>query len=194
MTTYLSCSTARHHILRVASELFYQKGIRAVGVDTIVERSGVGKATLYRHFQTKDDLIVAYLEEKNRRFWIRFDEVIATHKDKPMEQLLALFEVVAQILTEPWFRGCPFLNIRVEIANVDHPAYQSILKHEREVQKKLSHLLTQVGAPEPEQMAFQILLLLNGAMTSAPLFDAASVALQFKTMATHLVTSQIEPA
>src|SRR2546430_15526713 len=96
-------SSARQRLLDVASDLFYQEGIRAIGVDTIVERSGVGKATLYRHFPTKDDLIAAYLEEEDRRHWIWFDEVIAPHEGKPVEQLLAWFEACNRSLMEPGF-------------------------------------------------------------------------------------------
>src|SRR5712664_1447316 len=83
---------ARQRLLEVASALFYQEGIRAIGVDTIVERSGVGKATLYRHFPTKDHLIAAYLEEEDRLWWQWFESVIAEHEGSPKEQLLAFFE------------------------------------------------------------------------------------------------------
>jgi len=91
-TTYPAHSPARQRLLETASALFYQEGIRAIGVDTIVERSGVGKATLYRHFPSKDDLIAAYLEEEDRLWWHWFEEVIAAHEGSPREQLLAFFE------------------------------------------------------------------------------------------------------
>src|SRR6266702_1155646 len=96
MTAGHSC--ARQRLLDVDSDLFSQEGIRAIGVDTIVERSGVGTATLYRHFPTKDDLIVAYLEEEDRAHWIWFEEVIAAYEGLPKEQLLAWFEACTQRL------------------------------------------------------------------------------------------------
>ena len=83
----MAISAARQHILDVASDLFYREGIRAVGIDRIVEQSGVGKATLYRHFPTKDALIVAYLEERDRLYWKQLNEVIALHEGSPRAQL-----------------------------------------------------------------------------------------------------------
>ncbi len=109
-------SPARRRLLDVASALFYQEGIRAIGVDTIVEQSGVGKATLYRHFPTKDDLITAYLEEEDRLWWLWFDGVIAEHEGSPREQLLAFFEACTRRLMQPGFRGCAFLNALAEFS------------------------------------------------------------------------------
>src|SRR5258706_16012909 len=94
-------SSARQRLLETASALFYREGIRAIGVDTIVERSGVGKATLYRHFPTKDDLIATYLEEEDRHHWSWFEEVIAPHEGSPKAQLIAWFEACTQRFTEP---------------------------------------------------------------------------------------------
>ncbi|UUZ83946.1 TetR/AcrR family transcriptional regulator [Paenibacillus sp. P26] len=99
--------SARQRILEAASDLFYREGIRSVGVDTIVEKSGVGKATLYRHFPTKDDLIAAYLEEKDNLHWRWFDKVLAQHEGSPKEQLLAIIESTTLIMTEPGYRGAP---------------------------------------------------------------------------------------
>src|SRR5260370_39568056 len=101
-------SPARRRLLDVASALFYQEGIRAIGVDTIVEQSGVGKATLYRHFPTKDDLITAYLEEEDRLWWLWFDGVIAEQEGSPRGQWLAFFEACTRRLMQPGFLGWPF--------------------------------------------------------------------------------------
>ncbi len=109
-------TSARQRLLETASELFYREGIRAIGVDTIVERSGVGKATLYRHFPTKDDLIAAYIEQEDRAHLQWFDEIIAAAQYSPKEQLLTWFEACDQRIKEPGFRGCPFLNAMAEIA------------------------------------------------------------------------------
>lgn len=192
MAAHLAYSTTRQHILEVASTLFYQEGIRAIGVDTIVERSGVGKATLYRHFPTKDDLIVAYLEENDRRFWSRFNKVVTSCEGKPAEQIVALFETLIKRLLKPDFRGCPFLNARVEFPNIDHPAHKFAIKHERELQESLSHLSQQAGARDPEQLANQLMLIINGAMVSTSLLNATAIALQCKTTATYLIQTQTE--
>ena len=185
---------ARQRLLETARELFYREGIRAIGVDTIVERSGVGKATLYRHFPTKDDLIAAYIEQEDRAHLQWFDEIIAASDYSPKDQLLTWFEACDQRIQEPGFRGCPFLNAMAEIAETEHPAYQHAVQHERVLRDRLAHLSRQAGARDPEQLADQLLLVVNGALASAPLFGEASPAHQLKTIAAHLIDLQLEHA
>lgn len=184
-------SAARRRLLETASELFYREGIRAIGVDTIAQQSGVGKPTLYRHFSTKDDLIVAYLEEEDRTHWRWFDEVIATYEGSPKEQLLAWFQACAQRMSEPAFRGCPFLNTLAEIAEPDHPAHWRALEHERELRRRLAHLGQLARARDPLALADQLLLVLNGALTSASLFGEASPTVQLTTIVAHLIDLQL---
>src|SRR5579862_3005235 len=111
---------ARVRLLETARDLFYHEGIRSIGVDTIVERSGVGKATLYRHFPTKDALIAAYIEQENQAHLQWFDEITAAADLSPKEQLLTWFKDCEQRIKEPGFRGCPFLNAMAEIAETEH--------------------------------------------------------------------------
>ncbi len=188
--THVAHSPARQRLLEVASELFYQEGIRAIGVDTIVERSGVGKATLYRHFPTKDDLIAAYLEQEDRLWWQWFEEVIAPHEGSPKAQLLAFFEACTRRLTQPGFRGCAFLNALAEFSEADHPAHRCAVEHERALRWRLSQLSQQAGARDPEVLADQLLLVSNGALASASIFGEASPAVQLKTIAAHLIDLQ----
>ena len=190
--TDLAHSPARQRILETASALFYHEGIRAIGVDTIVERSGVGKATLYRHFPTKDDLIASYLEEDDRLWWLWFEEVIAEHEGSPREQLLAFFEATIQRLMQPGFRGCAFLNALAEFPEADHPVHHCALGHEHKLRRRLSQLSRQAGARDPQQLADQLLLVCNGALTSAPLFGTACPVLQLQAIAAHLIDLQLE--
>jgi AcrR family transcriptional regulator len=185
-------SAARQRILDAARTLFYRDGIRAIGVDTIVEQSGVGKATLYRHFPTKDDLIVSYLEEEDRQHWHWFDEIIAEHEGSPKAQLLAWFEACTRRLTEPGFRGCAFLNALAEFSDADHPVHRCALEHEHALRLRLARLSQQANARDPEQLADQLLLVSNGALTSSPIFGTASPARQLKTIAAHLIDLQLE--
>lgn len=185
-------SSARQRLLETARELFYQEGVRAIGVDTIVERSGVGKATLYRHFPTKDDLITAYVAEESRAHQQWFEEIVATSECSPKEQLLAWFEACDQRIKEPGFRGCPFLNVMAEIAEAEHPAYQCAVQHERALRDRLAQLSRQAGARDPDQLADQLLLVVNGALVSASLFGEASPAHQLKTLGAYLIDRQLE--
>lgn len=186
-------SSARQRLLETARKLFYHEGIRSVGVDTIVEQSGVGKATLYRHFPTKDDLIVAYLMEMDRddRQW--FEETTTVPGRSPREQLLAWFESCEQRIKEPGFRGCPFLNAMAEIAEPEHPAYQLAVTHERDLRENLAELSRQAGARDPEQLADQLLLIVNGALASASLFGEHSPSRQLKAIGAHLIDLQLVP-
>src|SRR6266508_4830585 len=101
-----SVRSARDRILDTASELFYRDGYQAVGIDTIIARSGVAKMTLYRHFRSKDDLIAAYLEDANQQFWTWFEAALG--QGNPREQLTALFEGVQQLDASPSCYGCKF--------------------------------------------------------------------------------------
>ncbi len=190
----ITYTPARQRLLEVASELFYQDGIRAVGVDTIVERSGVGKATLYRHFPTKDDLIVAYLEQEDLHWWQWFEEILAAHEGSPKTQLLAFFEACTQRLMQPGFRGCAFLNSLAEFSDADHPVRQKALEHEYVLRERLTQLSRAAGAYDPAALADQLLLLVNGALASAPLFGEASPVAQLQIIVAHLVDLQIECA
>ena len=98
--------SARERLIDIAIELFYQEGIRAIGIDTVVARSGVSKSSLYRTFASKDALIAAFAEEQNRRFWQWWDETMERNPGQPRQQIEALFESVARQITNPQFRGC----------------------------------------------------------------------------------------
>lgn len=184
-------SSARERLLETACALFYRDGIRAVGVDTIVEQSGVGKATLYRHFPTKDDLVAAYLAEVANADEQWFRDTIAPYEGSPREQLLAWFAACEQRMQTTGFRGCPFLNAMAEIAQPEHPAYQRAVEHERRVRDSMAQLSRAAGARDPERLADQLLVVLNGALSSAALFGDASPAYQLSDIAALLINAQL---
>src|SRR5580693_1704048 len=109
--------SARERILATASELFYREGIRAIGVDTVVARSGVSKTSLYRVFKSKDDLIAAVAAEQDRLFWVWWDRIAARHPDDPRGRFDALLTGIAKRITHPHFRGCPFINLATEFTD-----------------------------------------------------------------------------
>src|SRR5271154_4338077 len=113
--------SARERILATASELFYREGIRAIGVDTVVERAGVSKTSLYRLFESKDALIAAVAAEQDRSFWAWWHRVEGQHVDDPRALLDALLSGIAKRIERPDFRGCPFLNLATEFPDRNHP-------------------------------------------------------------------------
>ncbi|WP_448187315.1 TetR/AcrR family transcriptional regulator [Azospirillum sp. sgz301742] len=155
--------TARERILDTAGELFYREGMRAVGVDTIIARSGVAKMSLYRNFASKDDLICAYLEDTEGRFWSWWDGVSARHPGDPRAQLKALFASLGKWTAHPKFRGCPFINASVEFRDTDHPGRAIAERHVRAMRDRLRGLAEAAGARDPEALAGHLLLLMQGA-------------------------------
>lgn len=172
--------SARARILDTASDLFYRQGIRAVGIDTIVEQSGVAKMSLYRHFASKDELIVAYLEERNEAYWAWFDRAVARHPGAPRLQLLSLFESLRRQTVHPHYRGCPFLNVTIEFPAPDHPGHRIAIAHKRAVRDRLTALAREAGAHDPDRLAAHLQMLMDGArlaaQTAAAAFDGDATA------------------
>jgi AcrR family transcriptional regulator len=154
--------TAREKVLDVASKLFYQEGVRAVGIDTIVARSGVAKMSLYRNFASKDDLIVAFLVERNRRFFEWWDAATAPGDGPPIVRLRALISATIEKVRRPNYRGCPFLNTSAEYPGAAHPARAIIEKHKYEVRSRLLDLLRAIGIATPETLVATLIALLDG--------------------------------
>ncbi|WP_431856256.1 TetR/AcrR family transcriptional regulator [Azospirillum sp.] len=155
--------TARERILDTAAELFYREGIRAVGIDTIIARSGVAKMSLYRNFASKDDLICAWLEDTDAMFWAWWQGVVARHPGDPRAQLKALFAALGKWSAHPKFRGCPFINTMVEFRDTEHPGRAIAERHARVLRDHLRDLAAQAGAREPEALAEHLLLMMQGA-------------------------------
>ena len=156
----------RQRILDTASTLFYTRGVRAVGVDLIVDESGVAKTSLYRHFGTKDDLIVAFLEREDVEFWGQWDDVAARHAGDPTGEIEAHMRWIGKRLARANYRGCPQINVAAEFAEADHPARGVSQRHMHAMRKRLAELARQLGAARPNELAAQLGLLINGAFVS----------------------------
>ena len=159
--------SARDRILETAEELFYREGIRAVGIDTIIERSGVAKMSLYRSFPSKDDLVAAYLQMRSERYWKWWDSVLARHPDDPRRQVKDLFVALADRVRRPEFRGCAFVNAATEFPEEGSRARVAALAHKAEVRKRLAKLCRAMGARQPKALANQLLMLIDGTYTTA---------------------------
>src|SRR5438105_7649967 len=152
---------ARQRILDAASEMFYRDGVRAVGIDAIIARSGVAKMSLYRNFPSKDALVTAWLEDRNAFFWRRWDQASASRAADPRGRLEAILDMVAATASHPKWRGCPFLNTGTEFPEPDHPARAVILANKRAVRDRLRELAAAAGARNPDLLAQQLQLLID---------------------------------
>jgi AcrR family transcriptional regulator len=153
---------AQEQLLRAAGELFYREGVRAVGVDAVVERAGVNKMSLYRQFSSKDDLVVAYLEQMDEQFFKRFDASIAKHPGVPVRQLAQYFADLAARTSAEDYRGCPFVNVAAEFPDASHPARLCVARNKAKLMKRLTELAAQAGADDPQALADALALLIEG--------------------------------
>jgi AcrR family transcriptional regulator len=159
--------SARERILETADDLFYREGIHAVGIDTIIEKSGVAKMSLYRSFASKDDLVAAYLEARSQRYWKWWEGVMALNPSQPRRQLRDLFEAIAVRTRQPQFRGCAFLKAVIEFPEEGSRARVVALAHKKEQRKRLLKLCRTIGAHRPDVLSNQLLMLIEGAYSTA---------------------------
>lgn len=161
---------AADKIRESARALFYQDGIRAVGVDEIVTHAGVTKPSLYRSFASKDELIVAVLRESETGFWARFDAAVAQHPDDIRAQLLTFFDGLAERSTKEDYRGCALTNAAVEYPDREHPARIVSEAHKRDLRTRLRAMAEALGASDPAALGDGLTLLVEGVYVSSQLF------------------------
>jgi AcrR family transcriptional regulator len=154
----------RERILMAACDLFYRQGIRAVGVDAIAEAAGTNKMTLYRHFASKDELVAEYL----RRLWndkkTAWDKLCTEYSADPKGQLQAWLHEAAAQVTDPKSRGCAIANAAVELPEKDHPARCVIEQCKQHSRDRLVELCRAARIEQPELLADQLFMLLEGAL------------------------------
>jgi AcrR family transcriptional regulator len=167
-------ATAQAQLLDAAQELFYRDGIRAIGVDAVVERAGVNKMSLYRRFASKDELVAAYLDRMQDRYQMRFEASIAKHPGSPREQLLQAFEDLVARASSPDYRGCPFLNVSCEFSDPAHPARQSAARNKQYLLTRLTELSEAAGAADPHALAESMALLVDGIYATSQTYGPGS--------------------
>jgi AcrR family transcriptional regulator len=165
----------RERIVEAATELFYAQGLRTVSADKIIAQVGITKVTFYRHFPTKDDLIVAYLERRAK--WER--EAVA-HARQSARDVPEVFRIIAEAIGaecgRPDFRGCPFINAAAEYADPEHPVRRVVDAHRRWFGQTIQDLLDEISIPDSARVADQLVMLRDGAMVSGYLSDPSTVA------------------
>ena len=188
-------SEARERLLSTASGLFYNEGLRAVGVDRIVAEAQVTRATFYRHFPSKDDLIVAYLRGADDAVRAEF-RIAEEDSSSPAGALRAIGSAIAASLARPGFRGCAFLNASAEFPDPDGVVHRVVVEHRAWLLGRLTELFTEVddttdvaaGAPRPDHAARHFLMLRDGTMSAARLDGAEEVGATFLRGVNGLLT------
>lgn len=161
---------ASERILSTATELFYREGARAVGVDEIVARAGATKPSLYRAFESKDQLIAAYLQGQAEGFWGYFNAAVEAYPGDPKAQILGFFDALGQRAAQPGYRGCGLTNAAVEYPERRHPGRMVAVAHKGELRERLREMTRAMGARKPRKLADSLLLLIEGVYVTSQLF------------------------
>lgn len=180
-------SASGERLLEVAAEVFYAEGIRATGVDTLVERAGVSKPTLYAQFRTKEQLIAAVLERRSSRLQAALAEFLAGRDGSAVERVLAVFDWLARGHQRDGFRGCPFTNAAVELPDPGHLARLVIAEYKLALRDTLAGLAAEAGLDDPEQVGSELLLLIDGANARVVVTGDRSAMLQARAAAAKLL-------
>ncbi|MEM9152297.1 MAG: TetR/AcrR family transcriptional regulator [Cyanobacteria bacterium P01_F01_bin.3] len=183
-------TNARDKILAIADHLFYQYGVRATGVDTIIAQAQVAKTTLYRYFPSKDDLVAAYLDTRNQRFSELLEAAIKPHVDNPRQQLLRVFDWLDDLLDSSDSRGCPFLIVASEFPESSHPGHQIAIAHKQQLRNRLVDLAKAAGIASFESLSDALMVLIDGAFAQRRLYQAHGTRLQ--PVATKLIDAYLD--
>ena len=160
-------SEARQRILETADRLFYRDGIRAVGIDRIIAEASVAKMSLYKHFPSKDDLILAVLQHREEGVLEFFRSAIERHGKKAKSPLRAFFAALKEWFETPGFRGCPFQNAAAELADPAHPGTEFVRGHKQRFGEFLRELVEEAVGKAGAKVVRAVSILVEGAIITA---------------------------
>jgi AcrR family transcriptional regulator len=196
----LSCKEAEHgaprknasqRIFETARDLFYRRGIRAVGIDEIVAEAGVTKPSLYRAFASKDALVAACLEESAREGRIELDAIMAQTPDDPHQQLRSIIRHYGEKMTRPNFRGCPMSNTAVEFPEPGHPGRTVLEACKGGVHTRLAEVARRLPIDDPDALADGLMLIIEGAMASHHIFGSQGPSASLMATADALIDNYL---
>ncbi len=176
-------ASKRERLVEKALESFYRGGFHAIGMDRLAKETGVSKTAIYKHFRTKEDLILATLRLRDEQFrnWLqRRTEALTT---EPRERLLAIFDVLGEWFGEPGFRSCMFVKASSEYQQRDHPIHAIAAEHKNLLARYFEELTREAGVPDPKELAYQLLLIKEGAIVLAHLHQPPEVTNKAKALA-----------
>lgn len=181
---------ARDKILATAFRLFYAQGLRAAGIDTIIAESGVAKATFYKYFPAKDDLILAYLEKVDGVWTGQLHAAAEAAGPDPAAQLVGLFDALASACRRDGYRGCAFINAAAESASGTR-IHARTVAHKEHIRAWIRDLAVRAGAPDPDQLARSLTLVLDGGLASGVLDADPAAATAARHTAAQLVSASL---
>ena len=183
----------RDRLLAVAADLFYRQGIRAVGVEAIAEAAGTNKMTLYRHFPSKDELVAECLRQVAHEGMARWQRYEAVHPGDPRAQIQAWLTEMAGIVADGNHRGCALANAAIELPDRAHPARRVVEEYKLAQRKHLAQLCRDAGLLEPELLADELYLLLEGARVTAQSIGTDGLGARLLRMAGAMIAAHQTP-
>ncbi|WP_367138249.1 TetR/AcrR family transcriptional regulator [Saccharothrix sp. HUAS TT1] len=184
-----TAAETRSHVLQVAGDLFYKKGIRATGVDLVAAEAGVAPTTLYRLFSSKDQLIGAYIEQADYDFRRRFDEAVEGAGPDPRDQLLAVFDIVSEQVAATTFRGCTFQMLLAEFPETDLPAHRNAVTAKSWTRDRIGEMTACLDVEDPEEVADHLMLVFDGVHASGQSFGPNGPAKQARRLAETILST-----
>jgi AcrR family transcriptional regulator len=181
----------RERLLEAAGELFYAEGVQSVGIDRVIERAGVAKASLYKTFGSKERLVRAYLDERHARIIGRLrDAVDAVDPGDPVARILAVFDAQAELFQAPSYHGCAFTAAAAE-APRDGQVDEATRAYRREIRELFTELAAATGASDPPLLASQLQLLYDGGSSAANLDRNPAIASPVRAAAATLIAAAV---
>ncbi|HEX4215768.1 MAG TPA: TetR/AcrR family transcriptional regulator [Candidatus Dormibacteraeota bacterium] len=184
-------SRGGERLLQAAEDLFYRQGIVATGVDTLVETAGVSKPTLYAQFGSKEALLAAALDHRRTRRLEGLERHLARVAE-PRARLLAVFDWLTAWHGDPASRGCAFLNAAAELPDPGHPARQTVSRYKAQLRGRMSELAAECGVSDPDDLAYELLLLIDGASSRVLVDGDADAYQRAAAAAARLIDSRLE--
>jgi len=182
--------SARERLLAAADELFYENGINTVGIDRVIERAGVAKASLYDCFGSKDELVRSYLQGRNEARQARVNERLSQY-EAPEDKILSIFDLLGELASQPGFRGCAFVRAGADANSSDR--VKSVCEESRAfILAKFTDLAREAGVGEPELLGKQLVLLYDGASIAAHLDGNRSAVSTARTLAAQMLSAAVE--
>lgn len=182
--------SARERLLRAAGELFYAEGVHTVGIDRVIERAGVAKASLYNTFGSKEALVAAYLAERATQRQAALMERLAKETE-PRAKILAAFDVVSELVRRPGFRGCAFVNACAEGSPDDESVRAVSLATRSWTRELFTGLARELGVREPKRVGARLTLLYTGAIVTAGIDRSPDVAKDARALAEMLLDTEV---
>ena len=184
---------AKDALLEAACQLFYTQGIRGTSVESILDRAGVARQSLYQHFDSKDGLVAAFLNLRDERWCGLMNDFVVRTSDDPLARVYAIYDFLEDWFAQSDFSGCAFINTAAEYSNPEHPFHVLSARHKARVLGDIERLCSEAKLPDHKALARQLALLMEGAIVTEQVTPASNAAAEAKGIAQVLIQSRLKP-